>query len=60
MAPSASCPHLFNPLLTSLHSATGAGPYQLVHLQPAAVHGRAGAGEHAEALQSGHFHSHPP
>ena len=49
-----------NPLPASLRSATGAGPHQPLHLKPAHVHGRAGAGEHAEALQPGHFHSHPP
>lgn len=49
-----------NPFLASLRSATGAGPHQLIHLQPASVHGRAGAWEHAEALQPGHFHPHPP
>lgn len=49
-----------NPLCASLNLATGAGPHQLIHLQPANVHGRAGAGEHAEAFQPGHFHSHPP
>lgn len=43
-----------------LPAATGAGPYQPVYLQPAPVHGRAGAGEHAEALQPGHLHTHSP
>lgn len=49
-----------NPLLASLCPATGAGPHQPIYLQPATVHGRTGAGEHAEALQPGHFHAHPP
>lgn len=48
------------PQMRSLFAATGAGPYQPVYLQLASVHGRAGAGEHAEALQSGHLHTHSP
>lgn len=46
--------------LASLWLATGTRPHQPVHLQLAAVNGRAGAGEHAEAFQSGHFHTYPP
>lgn len=37
-------------------AATGAGPHQPVHLQPASVYGWAGAGEHAEAAGSRHLH----
>lgn len=50
----------FNPLLGSLFSATRAGSHQFIHLQPASVYGRAGAGEHAETFQPSHFHSNPP
>lgn len=43
-------------LFHSVSTATGAGPHQPLHLQPAGVHGRARAGEHAEALWPRHFH----
>ena len=43
-------------LLTPGPAATGAGPHQPVHLQPAGVYGWAGAGEHAEAPGSRHLH----
>lgn len=46
--------------MQTLSAATGAGSYQPVYLQLALVHGRAGAGEHAEALQPGHLHTHSP
>lgn len=37
-------------------SATRARSHQPVHLQPASIYGRAGAGEHAEASRSRHLH----
>lgn len=58
----AVCPHCVRLLLFFFFShcaATRTGSNKLVHLQPATVNGRAGAGEHVETLRPSHFHTYP-